>query len=62
MVRIPFIRGIQIITVTRIPLIGFETFEPETSSEDDYDYNYDYDVSDTEHWLASDGRDDVDMA
>ena len=46
---------------TRIPPIGFETLEPETSSDDDYDYNYDYDVSDIEHWLASDGH-DVDMA
>lgn len=46
---------------TRIPPIGFETLEPETSSDDDCDYNYDHDVSDIEHWLASDGH-DVDMA
>lgn len=65
LVRLPFIRGIHVFTVTyvrtRIPPIGFETLEPETSSDDDYDYNYDYDVSDIEHWLASDGH-DVDMA
>ena len=63
-VRLPFISGIQVFTVTRIPPIGFETLEPETSSDDDYDYNYDYEadgVSDIEHWLANDGH-DVDMA
>ena len=64
LVRIPFIRGTQTFIVTRIPPIGFESFEPpESSSEEDYDYDYNYyfDTSDTEHWLAGEGR-DVDMA
>ena len=64
LVRLPRIRGIQVFTVTRIPPIGMELFEPETSSDDDYDYDYDYEVeaaSDIEHWLVNDGR-DIDMA
>ena len=64
LVRLPFIRGIQVFTVTRIPPIGFETFEPEASNDDDYDYDYDYEAegaSAIEHWLANDGH-DMDMA
>ena len=65
LVRIPFIRGIQTFTVTRIPPIGFDSLAPsDSSSEDDYDYDYDhyyFDTSDTEHWLAGEGH-DVDMA
>ena len=60
-VRIPFIPGICVFTISRIPPIDAELLEPPVSSSgDDYDQDYDYgvfEVSDTEHWLANDGQD-----
>ena len=59
-----------VFTVPRIPLIEIEMLEPETVADTTIDYNDDYDddydveveaTSDTEHWLANDGR-DIDMA
>ena len=63
-VRVPF-HGICVFTISRIPPIDIALLEPQEPNSDIEHYDYDYDhhdeLSDTEHWLANDGR-DMDLA
>ena len=56
--RIPFVCGIVVITVTRIPPADLDVDLIPSDTDPDYDYDHDYDVHDMsgiEDWMAGGG-------